>query len=513
MVGCANPRAVLRCFLSCVLLQRWAVGLEWTLASPRARRWLHEATIATPDGINVELVEQQLVVPLTLKPARVELRMHDDTVLCVTTRTFNGSVPAPTLVVTPGDHLVFDIANDLGPGAANRTSLHLHGLHIGHDGVALAPGSKRIFKYIVPSDHPSGTFWYHPHVHGLLNAQIGGLLAGALVVLDRPGDLPAQLSSKNDHVILIQAVCAKDCGHEHDATARAIEGHMAAEPSGHFKSRLESNSSGLYTLVNGLSVPIIDVQPFAWTRLRYINAIANNLVEIASPAANNCTTLLLARDGITLQTWSPLDDALVVPPGGRADVLVQCPPQTEDVSIDVVKDLARSPEFGHHHRVPSQPLLRLRIASALEHMVSAVSAWPQPLHVSLPSYMTVPPELPRACNYNYTFIANDTAMSGYGVNGEAFSMESRDSIVVGSPQLWCVRIAAPGDINHPFHIHNTHFHVLGQAGWRDTVPLLHGTLQLWFRPSVVGPTMTHCHIAVHADMGMARVVDVEPLTL
>ncbi|KDO35422.1 hypothetical protein SPRG_00270 [Saprolegnia parasitica CBS 223.65] len=434
-----NPHAALCCLLSWVLLQRWVVGLDYTLASPRAHRWLHVATMETPDGINIDLVEQQLVVPLTLVPTRVELEMQDSTFLHVTTRAFNGSVPAPTLVVTPGDHLVFDVTNDLGPGAANHTSLHLHGLHIGHDGVALAPGSKRVFKFIVPWDHPSGTFWYHPHVHGLLNAQIGGLLA---------------------------------------------EGHAATEEdhlSRHFNARLESNCSGLHVLVNGLSVPTIDVQPHAWTRLRYINAIANNLVEIAPPAAN-CTTLLLARDGITLHTWSPVVEAIVVPPGGRADVLVQCPRQTEDITIDIVKDLARSPELGHHHRVPSQRLLRLRIApeSALEHTIVTASAWPQPLRVSLPSYMMTPRALPQACNYNYTFMANDTAMRGYGVNGEAFSMASRDSIVVGSPQLWCVRIAAPSDVNHPFHIHNTHFHVLGQAGWRDTIPLLHGTLQIWY---------------------------------
>ena len=128
MMGCANPRAPLCFLLGWFLLQRWAVGLDYTLASPRAHRWLHEAAIATPDGVNGDLVEQQLVVPLTLMPARVKLRMQDDTVLHVTTRTFNGSVPAPTLVVTPGDHLVFDMVNDLGPGAVNRTSLHLHGL-------------------------------------------------------------------------------------------------------------------------------------------------------------------------------------------------------------------------------------------------------------------------------------------------------------------------------------------------------------------------------------------------
>ncbi len=45
----------------------------------------------------------------------------------------------------------------------------------------------------IPSDHPVGLFWYHPHPHGLSEAQVGGGLAGLMTVglpNDYIGDTP-----------------------------------------------------------------------------------------------------------------------------------------------------------------------------------------------------------------------------------------------------------------------------------------------------------------------------------
>ncbi|MDO7630489.1 MAG: multicopper oxidase domain-containing protein, partial [Loktanella sp.] len=38
------------------------------------------------------------------------------------------------------------------------------------------------YRYELPSDHPVGTFWYHPHKHGSVAAQVGPGMAGALIV-------------------------------------------------------------------------------------------------------------------------------------------------------------------------------------------------------------------------------------------------------------------------------------------------------------------------------------------
>ncbi|MEI2824983.1 MAG: multicopper oxidase domain-containing protein [Dermatophilaceae bacterium] len=36
----------------------------------------------------------------------------------------------------------------------------------------------------IPSDHPTGTFWYHPHHHGTVADQMFGGLFGALLVAE-----------------------------------------------------------------------------------------------------------------------------------------------------------------------------------------------------------------------------------------------------------------------------------------------------------------------------------------
>src|SRR5260370_11354090 len=68
------------------------------------------------------------------------------------------------------------------------TNLHTHGLHVSPAGnadnidVCIKPQQEFTFEYTVPADHPSGTFWYHPHRHGSVAYQLSNGLAGALIV-------------------------------------------------------------------------------------------------------------------------------------------------------------------------------------------------------------------------------------------------------------------------------------------------------------------------------------------
>merc|ERR1719230_514897 len=45
------------------------------------------------------------------------------------------------------------------------------------------------YEYEIPKDHPSGTFWYHPHLHGSSALQVASGMVGALIVEDEPGDM------------------------------------------------------------------------------------------------------------------------------------------------------------------------------------------------------------------------------------------------------------------------------------------------------------------------------------
>ena len=116
----------------------------------------------------------------------------------VTLRSYNGGLVGPTLIVKPGDTIKLIVRNNLprdpmckssnghsqemgmmGPPAIyNVTNLHTHGLHVSpgdnpngsHQDnifVTICPGGDAApYEIHIPPNHPSGTFWYHAHVHG-----------------------------------------------------------------------------------------------------------------------------------------------------------------------------------------------------------------------------------------------------------------------------------------------------------------------------------------------------------
>jgi FtsP/CotA-like multicopper oxidase with cupredoxin domain len=89
----------------------------------------------------------------------------------------------PTLRLGPGDRLTVDLINRLDVA----TDLHTHGLGVSPTSPAddvfarIAPGETRRYEYRLPTDHPSGLFWYHPHLHGDVARQVGAGLVGAII--------------------------------------------------------------------------------------------------------------------------------------------------------------------------------------------------------------------------------------------------------------------------------------------------------------------------------------------
>ena len=85
---------------------------------------------------------------------------------------FNGSSLGPTLRVRPGDELAVRLTNRL----AQPTNLHLHGLRVSPQAsgdnpfLRIDPGASFDYLHRIPTDHPPGTYWYHPHHHGTVAA-------------------------------------------------------------------------------------------------------------------------------------------------------------------------------------------------------------------------------------------------------------------------------------------------------------------------------------------------------
>jgi FtsP/CotA-like multicopper oxidase with cupredoxin domain len=53
----------------------------------------------------------------------------------------------------------------------------------------MTPGSTNAVQIDVGSDHQSGTFWYHPHVHGSVSFSFFGGMMGFIIIEGGPGDL------------------------------------------------------------------------------------------------------------------------------------------------------------------------------------------------------------------------------------------------------------------------------------------------------------------------------------
>src|SRR5204863_8867402 len=123
--------------------------------------------------------------------------------------TFEGTIPAPTLSVKPGDKLLMRVFNNLPANRANERggsfphnentlNIHTHGLTVAPGpGISdniyreMIPGSVNLSVIELPPNHPSGTYWYHVHKHGSSTYLFLGGMAGFLIVQGGPGTLDA----------------------------------------------------------------------------------------------------------------------------------------------------------------------------------------------------------------------------------------------------------------------------------------------------------------------------------
>ncbi|KAJ0408200.1 hypothetical protein ATCC90586_003308 [Pythium insidiosum] len=570
------------------------------IESPCVKRWSTFGAYfgADADGkgrhrpIALENEPSELHVNLTVRLDRFESRY-----VGFNTRTYNGRFPPPTIKVCPGDKLIVRVVNALGDGSSNMTNLHVHGMHVSpkghHDNVlkSIEPGADRVYEYDIRPDHPAGTFWYHPHSHGLVNTQLSGLMAGSLIVADRPGEFPTEIAAMDDLVLILQGICVENCHLRYDSIVHALNNDYddddgdgdgdeddasADDASDEFPIdlRVDRNSplndtSLLHVYVNGQYLPEIHMKPGELKRLRYINAIPNNVAELVAPG---CEMHVLARDGVYVR--APAQKGVVVmPPGSRADVAVRCA-KAGTFFVETESSPKRNHLLGQvgRHRVPSQKIVSLRVLGDDDVKMAMPEALPKP-----PVYMSdlqrLDTPLSDRNRYNYEFSVWMDAKDGvtYGVNRRQFHHEFvNHTMHVDEPQEWELSVRGYGPecapmndpepmdhrsnldfpmdqmldaqaqmkhdasmpmpghkmhchaMTHPFHMHGSHFQItrvdksidpdellFGVGEWRDTIPLYKSDVQIRFTPRrhMLGRILTHCHFAAHSDNGMAQLIE------
>ena len=96
-----------------------------------------------------------------------------------------GSYLGPIIRVSKGQKVRITLQNDLPTG--QETIIHWHGLRVpaamdGHPRDAIAPGAQFVYEFEVTDR--AGTYWFHPHPHGLTASQVIQGLAGLFIVTD-----------------------------------------------------------------------------------------------------------------------------------------------------------------------------------------------------------------------------------------------------------------------------------------------------------------------------------------
>jgi FtsP/CotA-like multicopper oxidase with cupredoxin domain len=396
---------------------------------------------------------------------------------------YNDSYLAPLLRVRLGDVMRVRLQNHLSD---DPTNLHFHGLNVSPraraDNVFINVRPDREFAYEVPipaaGRQGPGLFWYHPHLHGRVNKQMLGGMAGGLVV-DGAEALFPLVKDLPERFFLIKH----------------------AQPGG-----------GREVIsVNGQINPVVDIRPGEMQFWRIANVGASLFFPFKTAGM---PLYVIATDGHPLSRPRKLSE-FFIGPGQRIDAIAIGPPAGEYLMATMLfKNMAWRDPF------PAQPIATIvsagpRTAADAETEVLRQrydrARWIDEVRAS-------PIARRRRIVYSRT-----EDRSVFMIDGRVIDDDRVDQTVkLGDTEEWTV--VNTDQQYHSFHIHQTSYLLTEVNGvpqdedsLRDTVPLPPATEQgpsvtkvviPFTDPEIVGRFVYHCHAVDHEDKGMMGIVEV-----
>ena len=420
---------------------------------------------------------------------------------------------APTIRINPGDKIVIDLKNQLaGSGMASDMNLHFHGLTVSPkvpaddvlDMMAM-PGGSLHYVVPVPRSQQPGLYWYHPHIHGEVDYQVGlAGMSGAIVVSGLTKLYPG-LAKMKERIVIVRDV-EDAAGSKATHRFKPLDGDQNNDPCG--------PDPGIHITLNGVVRPNIAIAPGERQFFRVVNATGHrNLVLQVDGSAMQ----VVASDGYPLKSYAngpPTLDTTryVLPPAGRVEFVVTGPrapsafrtlcynsgPRGDPDGPQILADLQPP-----NHRDENQSTQAGAAAGGVR------SARYAPI---------VPPDAQVTRIVRLTEDSN-----GFYINGQAFDPNARPMFTVhaGTVEKWTI-LNLTEEV-HDFHMHQVHFLVQSINGapaphphWADSfvvptrIPGPKGTFKpgaiealVDFRPLVIrGTFVFHCHILDHEDGGM-----------
>lgn len=405
------------------------------------------------------------------------------------TLSYANGLLGPTIRANKGETVSVSLQNNL----SEETNIHWHGLILpenmdGHPKDVASPGGA--LQYTLPVIQRAGTYWYHPHPHGLTAKQVFMGLAGMFIVNDEEEaglNLP---SGEFEVPIIIQD--------------KRFEGNrLDYSPSA---DEVMSGYLGEQVTVNGMHAPYLNLAA-TWYRFRIVNASTARVYKLA--ITGGLKMHIIGSDGGLLRSPEMVSEILLGP-GERLDALVDFSHLAAGQEVYLVSN--RFSQYDVQGR-QNFKLMRFKIDRTAS------------LEFTLPSSLSGIPVLDqmqaiKTRTFDISAMAGGErghggGMGRHSINGRTFEMERVDETVsAGTTEIWEFDNMM-GDEIHPMHVHGVQFQVLhrmggrneiiaSEKGWKDTVLVMPGekVKVIMAFPEYTGVFVFHCHNLEHEDDGM-----------
>lgn len=409
---------------------------------------------------------------------------------------YNETLPGPRLEVRAGDTIRIHFVNNL----PQSTNLHFHGLHVSPEGnsdnvfLEIASGESFDYELKLPENHPSGTFWYHPHYHGHVAEQVSKGLTGLIIVRGKLDDLP-EVAAAQEHFLVLKDL---------DLDRR---GNVSGPG---MMDRVHGREGDLIT-VSGEYNPSIHVAKNGLARLRVLNASPSKIYKLR---IEDHSLHLIATDGGAIAETKEISE-LILAPGERAEVLVKADKEGSSYRLINEPYSRYSGMMGGESQRSAETIATLIYDG--EELVNTEL----PTKLSEVALLTTPPVRTRYFDLYHrgmmgrgpSFFIDLLNDSGQKIGGGVFDHERVDiTAKLGEVEDWVIQNS--GSMDHPFHVHVNSFQVLDdlgqpEAAWRDIVLVKAGeskTIRMRFE-DYTGKAIYHCHILDHEDLGMMGVIE------
>ncbi|MEE4262337.1 MAG: multicopper oxidase family protein [Desulfobacteraceae bacterium] len=399
---------------------------------------------------------------------------------------------------------------------ADQTIVHWHGLHVpadmdGHPRLVIPRGETYVYEFEVRNR--AGTYWYHPHPHGLTGPQVYGGLAGLFLVSDDEEKAAGLPAGEYDIPLVLQ-----DRSFDRSNQLVYLSGHRMEQMNGFL---------GDWIMVNGHPDFSLPVATRAY-RLRLLNGSNARIYRLAWKDGKPLT--VIGTDGGLLE--KPVQRPYVLlGPGERLELWADFSdyqPGSETALVSLPFDggtlgggrMGRGMMGGGGNVLPNGagfPVFKVKV----NRREKATSTLPQRLS-TIERYdpaEAVNRENPKRFHLVMRHMA-------WTINGRTFRMKDvadEERVALNSLEIWEFVNEGGGmgmmggmDMPHPIHLHGMQFQVLQRKGvthqgyvdegWKDTVLLMPGErVRLLVRfGDYPGLYLYHCHNLEHEDMGMMR---------